>query len=761
VKSYISLALITSVSLSCLANAQDVEVLGGISVVDKSIYGERVSSIKPVLAYDSKFFDRYEARTVGEMLKFLPGVAFQGDVGEYDFVKLRGLSSAYTQVLINGNRVPGTEADGSASLDLIPAEMVERIEIIRSPSASNDSAGMAGTINIILKEAGSSSKFAYRLGGAYYGNGKAGSDAKGDQKDGGVASDLYGNIDVTKNKFKGLGYLSYSDLIGETAFTFSANIDDKYTPKDKVTVVKDSSGALDEYENEYDNRDTLTKSLYLKTITPMFGADELMLAASYFNIDRTEEQREISYKNYDANTKLWELDEVQHQIMDIDKDATNLQLEYTHNAGAHKIKFYTAYDKLNYTLHDYEAKGGKNLTEVDDINAWMEERVDENTVTKDTQYNVKVTDAYQVTDKLALDFGLDYLRKDRSTVLRTFEVENGVVSDTEVADKGTYSVVQNRFDLFAEGNYEIDSDQRIGAGVRLENTKNKAAPAAGDETETSYTTVNPSLHYLVNMTKNDTIRASLAQTVRRPSFDEIVPFEQKDEPREDDVLIGNPDLKPEKSAGLDLGYEHAFQEGGVFGVNTYYRDITDLIEYSPTGKTVGSGKEYIVSNNGDAKVYGVELDLNMPLSFLDIPQVSIIANYSYLDSEVIDFFTGKKRRFNDQPEYVYNLGLVHNIDSLGVSYGFNYQKRGDSIAESADTTEVTSYGAGLELFASYQVSKTAILRLTVDNALNSSVDESFTVYDSTQDKIDGVVKEYETQSEKAGPRFMLTLSGSF
>ncbi len=151
----------------------------------------------------------------------------------------------------------------------------------------------------------------------------------------------------------------------------------------------------------------------------------------------------------------------------------------------------------------------------------------------------------------------------------------------------------------------------------------------------------------------------------------------------------------------------------------------------------------------------------MPLSFLNIPQVSVIANYSYLDSEVTDFFTGEKRRFNDQPEYVYNFGLVHDVDSLGVSYGFNYQKRGDSTAESGTETEVTSYGAGLELFAHYKISKNTLIRFTVDNALDSSVDESFTVYDSVQDKIDGVVKEYETQSEKAGARYMITLSGSF
>jgi len=764
-KSYISVALLASGLLYSVANAEevkDVEVLSEVKVVDSSTSRERMNSIKPVLAYDSRFFDKYEPRTVGEMLKVLPGVAFQGDIGEYDFVKLRGLGSAYTQVLINGNRVPGTEADGSASLDLIPAEMVERIEILRSPSASNDSSGVAGTINIILKEASSSSKFSYRLGTAYYSNGKAGGDAKSDQMDRNTVGDIYGNVDVTDDKFKGLAYLSYTDVIGETAFTFSANIDDKYTPKDKVTIIKDSNKNLKEYENEYDNRDTLTTSIYAKAVTPISDNGELMIAATYFTIDREEEQREIKYEH---DGSVWEFDEIQHQIMDIEKDATNVQVEYTHDLDKHKIKVYAAYDKLDYSLHDYEAKSGTNLAEVENINAWMTERSDEKTNTEDTQFNAKITDIYQASDNLVVEFGLDLMNKSRETVLTEFEVEDGNTTGTAVLDKGTYEVTQNRIDAFVQTNYEIDAMQSIGAGVRVENTDNEGKSRAGVEESKNYTTVNPSLHYLAKVTDDDLIRVSLAQTVRRPSLDEIVSYEQQEEPREFDTLIGNPDLEPEKSLGFDLGYEHAFKAGGIFGLNAYYRSISDLIEAYPTGGTTNHGdepgKEYIVKNTGDADVYGLELDISAPLAVIGLPDVTFIGNYSYLDSEVTDFFTGEKRRFNDQPDFVYNVGLTHNVKSIGLTYGFNYQKRGESIAESVDETEVTTYGADLGLFAQYKLAKETILRFTVDNALDESVDESMTIYDSAQDKLDGIVDEYETQSEKAGARYMLTLSGSF
>jgi outer membrane receptor protein involved in Fe transport len=457
--------------------------------------------------------------------------------------------------------------------------------------------------------------------------------------------------------------------------------------------------------------------------------------------------------------------------MDIEKDATNVQLEYTHDMNKHKIKFYAAYDKLDYSLHDYEAKSGENLAEVENINAWDIERSDEKTITEDTQFNAKITDTYQASDNLVVEFGLDLMSKSRETVLTEYEIETDTDTNTvdesgpDILDKGTYEVTQNRIDAFAQANYEIDAMQSVGAGVRVENTDNEGKSRDGVTESKNYTTLNPSVHYLAKVTDDDLIRVSLAQTVRRPSLDEIVSYEQQEEPREFDTLIGNPDLEPEKSLGFDLGYEHAFKAGGIFGLNAYYRSISDLIEAYPTGNATDHGdepgKEYVVKNTGDADVYGLELDISVPLAVIGLPDVTFIGNYSYLDSEVTDFFTGEKRKFNDQPDFVYNVGLTHNLKSIGLTYGFNYQKRGESVAESVNETEKTTYGADLGLFAQYKLAKETILRFTVDNALDESVDESFTIYDSAQDKLDGIVDEYETQSEKAGARYMLTLSGSF
>ncbi len=118
-------------------------------VVYATRYRDRTTDTAPALSYDLKYFQKFEPNTVGDMLKRVPGVGFVGsDIMEYDGPQLRGLGGGYTQVLINGKRVPGAGDDRSFWVDRIPAEMVERVEILRSNSASRSGDAVAGAINI-------------------------------------------------------------------------------------------------------------------------------------------------------------------------------------------------------------------------------------------------------------------------------------------------------------------------------------------------------------------------------------------------------------------------------------------------------------------------------------------------------------------------------------------------------------------------------------------------------------------------------------
>ena len=116
---------------------QNVTQVEEVIVTGQIAFRNRTEDENPILSYDLDYFQRFEPVSVGEMLKRVPGVTFTSDVLEFDGVSMRGLPPGYTNVLINGRRAPGGEDDGSFFVDRIPAELVERIEIIRSPRADH------------------------------------------------------------------------------------------------------------------------------------------------------------------------------------------------------------------------------------------------------------------------------------------------------------------------------------------------------------------------------------------------------------------------------------------------------------------------------------------------------------------------------------------------------------------------------------------------------------------------------------------------
>ena len=82
------------------------------------------------------------------MLKRLPGVTVGGVQGRGGDIRMRGLGSGYTQILLNGEPSPP-----GFSLDSLSPDMIERIEIMRAATAEYSTQAIAGAINIVLKKA--------------------------------------------------------------------------------------------------------------------------------------------------------------------------------------------------------------------------------------------------------------------------------------------------------------------------------------------------------------------------------------------------------------------------------------------------------------------------------------------------------------------------------------------------------------------------------------------------------------------------------
>lgn len=101
-----------------------------------------------------KIFNTVQAVTLSDGLNYCPGVRMESNCQNCGFsqVRMNGMEGPYSQILINSRPIFSGLA-GVYGLELIPSNMIERIEVIRGGgSALYGSNAIAGTINLILKD---------------------------------------------------------------------------------------------------------------------------------------------------------------------------------------------------------------------------------------------------------------------------------------------------------------------------------------------------------------------------------------------------------------------------------------------------------------------------------------------------------------------------------------------------------------------------------------------------------------------------------
>ncbi len=112
-------------------------------------------AVSEVTVIDRATLDRAAGRTLAELLAQQPGLQLSsnGGLGKTASVFMRGLEARHTLLLVDGVRV-GSATVGSPSLDNLPLESIERIEIVRGPMSSLYGAGaMGGVIQVFTRRA--------------------------------------------------------------------------------------------------------------------------------------------------------------------------------------------------------------------------------------------------------------------------------------------------------------------------------------------------------------------------------------------------------------------------------------------------------------------------------------------------------------------------------------------------------------------------------------------------------------------------------
>jgi TonB-dependent receptor len=743
------------------AGAADPKQLDTIVVQGEIAYRNRTEATAPVLSYDLEYFQRFEPLTVGDMLKRVPSMVFVSDILEYDGAQLRGLDPGYTQILINGKKVPGASNDRSFFVDRIPAELVERIEIIRSTSANRSGDAVAGALNIVLRDA-------YEFDGKYV---RAGvmhfDDGKYKNTYGGVAS----------------GEVGGGRLLG------GFNVQGRYNPKLKRSDrFEEPGGDFVDAEDQTDTRDGTDYSANLSYARDI-GTGRLTLDGFYVRTDRTETEHSLEY-NDPSNTSRDNLLSENNQLTDIDQDNGSLGAEYVFDMAGGRTELDLGYARFeDNTVSTEEEVGYDDDDTPPSFDGFEGTRT--RTDTQDRELSFKAAHKRDF-GAVQMEFGVDYLDKQREVTLQVSEVdtdeEGAPLPPYDDFDRNTSRIDERRVDpylMFSGGQGSLAWE----AGLRYENTDMDVR--ADDQSDSNdYSMLLPSGHLKWDVTDNDRVSLSVGRTVRRPNFNSILPLLLEEEYGDND-FIGNPQLDPELAWGIDLGFEHRLGKRGVIGINLFYRDVQDLIEVVNTGEpsatATGDFEDeveefleenpgavpgspgypefdpnsfvYTAANVGDGYVYGVELDMSTPLTALGMPDTGVFVNYSWLDSSVDDSFG--ERRFNNQAEYVYNVGFIQDVPSWGFSFGASYRRQGDAFSRILAEEIATRYGEDLEVFVEKRFGQNLSLRLTGSNLLDADKRETFNKFDNAADQLDRDFDEYELERETAGPVYQLIARYSF
>ncbi len=136
--------------------ALEEDALGLEEVVVSSDRNSKKRGKAPIIVntISHKQLSLHQSATISDGLSFTTGLRMEANCQNCGFTQLRmnGLEGPYSQILIN-NRPVYSGLAGVYGLELIPANIIERIEVVRGGgSALYGSNAIAGTVNLILKE---------------------------------------------------------------------------------------------------------------------------------------------------------------------------------------------------------------------------------------------------------------------------------------------------------------------------------------------------------------------------------------------------------------------------------------------------------------------------------------------------------------------------------------------------------------------------------------------------------------------------------
>ena len=549
--------------------------------------------------------------TANDVLDNIPSVSTDLDGN----ILLRGNDAA--RILINGkpSRLVGIN---STFIKQLPADAIEKVEVITSPSARYEAEGSGGIINIILRK---SKKLG--LNGSLSAN-------TGDPK----ANSLSSNINYRNGK---INFFNSSSIYDRLRPGNSSGITEYYNGDNPSTFFS---------ENRYRERDS--RGYFFNNGFEWYIDDNTSLVSSfYYNEFKSDNLESNTINELDENSNI--LNSITQNDMEDDVDNNR---EYNINF---ERKFNDDGQKITIDLQYENSKEWENsIIDEDQI---ISESIDENISSE--SYLIQSDYVLPIGENKQFEAGIRISNEDDITDYRVFDnVNGGYIEDLNQSNLFQYK--EKISAVYTQYGVKVEDKYSFLFGLRVENTlKNVNQLTIQDFTKIDDTGLFPTFNFGLEISENETLTFGYNRRIRRPWSRFVNPFPTKISP----ILIwrGNPYLDPTYSNNLDIGYLKRFESSFTVNTSAYFQKSTNSINT-------------IIEETGEfAEINGVDVPIveRFPINLSTNERFGFELNLSYRKGRNWNI-NSNFNLFQNKVEGTYN-NIVY--DNKNVSWSFRLNNK--------------------------------------------------------------------------------------
>ena len=600
----------------------DTRSLEAVTVNAQRSLEQRFFAAGSLVVVDRADIERLGAFSIAEVLQQLPGVQVTTNANGSVEIRMRGMDRNATQLLVDGQRVGS--ARGQLPLDQLPAELVERIEVVRAPSAEFAGA-TGGTLNIVLRQATAKRETNIRI-----------TDNRVWGRDAGQAFfSRTGPLVTLPAEADGQPTSApWSYFVAASANGLLLGSDTQRSTQASGATLLQSDATGRFRRNDY--------TLLPRVQGRLGAADQLTLRATLTRSHFGGGYESAGRGDLAGGAGAFDVSE-----------SNRYQRQYLQAGADWAHRF--AGSKLETTLTTSHAS---DRVEREGI-AMRDGAADQPYAFDDDRRDRFATFSSKLTGTASpLLWSLGVLAEQRRL---------DVATRYNAGDAQALQARVQRTALWGQNEWELPGQSTLTAGLRGEQLA-----ISGDARITDRTTrfLQPSLHLRVPVGDTLQWRANLARITRNPGIwdlvDRRIPSQGGNSLTNPDTL-GNPALRPERSWTLDTGFEKRLSPQGQAGLNLFVRSVSDAIAQM----TLLQGGRWTEqrSNVGDALVWGLEADVRSGLAWAGFGRDwTLAANASLLQSRMQDG-PNEGKRIPGQARYTASVNIAKPIRRNGGLFG--------------------------------------------------------------------------------------------